>query len=65
MIIFMQDMRRVNYCVSGVQAFFEREGLDFDDFLQHGIEADKLLNTGSVFARKCIQAAEQAGAGGE
>ncbi len=64
MVITMQDMRRVDFCSSGVQAFFEREGLDFDDFLQNGIDSEVLLKTGSVFARKCIQAAEQARVGG-
>ena len=34
-----------------------REGLDYADFLAHGIDSDVLLNTGSVFARKCINAA--------
>lgn len=60
MIITMQDMRRVSFCASGVQAFFERNGLDFEDFLQNGIAAGKLLEIDSVFVRKCVQAAEQA-----
>jgi hypothetical protein len=62
LIITMQDMRRVGFCVDGVAAFFERECLDYTDFLQHGIGADKLLATGSVFARKCVNAAIAANA---
>ncbi|ACX83518.2 hypothetical protein [Aggregatibacter actinomycetemcomitans] len=58
--ITMQDMRRVDFCPSGVEAFFLREGLDYADFLQHGIDSDLLLNTGSVFARKCVGAALEA-----
>lgn len=57
MLITMRDMRRVGYCASGVEAFFKREGLDFNDFLQNGINAEKFLATGSVFARKCVSAA--------
>ncbi|AAP95478.1 hypothetical protein A6046_06760 [[Haemophilus] ducreyi] len=60
MIITMQDMRRVHFCAAGVQAFFEREGWDFNDFLQNGIDSEKFLATGSVFARKCVTAAKQA-----
>ncbi|AEW77417.1 hypothetical protein ANH9381_1458 [Aggregatibacter actinomycetemcomitans ANH9381] len=37
-----------------------REGLDYADFLQHGIDSRVLLNTGSVFARKCVAAALEA-----
>ena len=57
LIITMQDMRRVDFCAAGVEAFFKREGLDYTDFLQNGISADKFLATGSVFARKCVNAA--------
>ncbi|WNY75980.1 hypothetical protein [Pasteurella multocida] len=60
MIITMQDMRRVDFCASGVQAFFERHHLDFEDFLANGIEASILLETGSVFARRCINEAKKA-----
>ena len=49
--ITMQDMRRVDFCAAGVEAFFVREGLDYADFLAHGIDSEVLLNTGSVFAQ--------------
>ncbi|HII3750056.1 TPA: hypothetical protein ACY363_001429 [Pasteurella multocida] len=60
LIITMQDMRRVGFCASGVETFFKRENLDFNHFLQYGIDAQVLLNTGSVFARKCVAEAEKA-----
>ncbi|MGC7559599.1 hypothetical protein [Pasteurella sp. PK-2025] len=60
LIITMQDMRRVGFCASGVETFFKRENLDFNDFLQKGIESQILLNTGSVFARKCVAEAVKA-----
>ncbi|HDR1035406.1 hypothetical protein [Pasteurella multocida] len=60
LMITMQDMRRVSFCASGVEMFFKREGLDFDEFLQNGIDAQVLLDTGSVFARKCVTEAMKA-----
>ncbi|QIM63937.1 hypothetical protein A1D29_10670 [Pasteurellaceae bacterium Orientalotternb1] len=60
MIITMEDMRRVDYCASGVEAFFKREGLDFDDFLQNGIDSTRFLATGSVLARRCVAEAKKA-----
>ncbi|AAP95147.1 hypothetical protein A6046_03420 [[Haemophilus] ducreyi] len=58
--ITMQDMRRMEFCAAGVEAFFVREGLDYADFLAHGIDSSVLLDTGSVFARKCVSAAIEA-----
>lgn len=60
MIITMQDMRRVNYCAPGVEAFFKREGLDFEDFLVNGISEEAFLATDSVFARVCVAEAKKA-----
>lgn len=60
LLITMRDMRRMNFCAEGVELFFERQGLDYQDFLQHGIDSRVLLDTGSVFARKCVAAAEAA-----
>ena len=60
LIITMQDMRRVGFCPSGVETFFNRQGLDYVAFLREGIAAQTLLETGSVFARKCVTAAQQA-----
>lgn len=60
LIITMQDMRRVGFCPSGVEMFFDRQGLDYLAFLHDGIPAQVLLDTGSVFARKCVAAAQQA-----
>lgn len=65
LIITMRDMRRVDFCASGVEAFFKRNRLDFTDFLQNGIPASALLATGSVFARKCVGEAVKARKGTE
>lgn len=60
LLITMRDMRRVHFCPEGVEAVFAREGLDYAHFLQHGIDSQTLLATGSVFARKCVDAAIKA-----
>lgn len=60
LLITMRDMRRVHFCPEGVEAVFAREGLDYAHFLQHGIDSQALLDTGSVFARKCVDAAIKA-----
>ena len=60
LLITMRDMRRVDFCAEGVELFFKRQGLDYQDFLLHGIDSRVLLNTGSVFARKCVEEAEAA-----
>ena len=60
LLITMRDMRRVHFCPEGVEAVFAREGLDYAHFLQHGIDSQALLATGSVFARKCVDAAIKA-----
>lgn len=57
LLITMRDMRRVHFCPEGVEAAFARLGLDYAHFLQHGIDSQALLATGSVFARKCVNAA--------
>ena len=57
MTITMQDMRRVDFCAAGVEAFFLGEGVDYADFLAHGGDCEVRFKTGRVFARKCINAA--------
>jgi len=39
----MEHCRSLSYCAGGVRRLFARYGLDYPDFLQNGIEAQKLL----------------------
>ncbi len=39
----MEDMRALRYCARGVREFFARHELDYTDFLQNGVPAEKLL----------------------
>lgn len=42
-IVRMGDGRQLRYCARGVRELFARYGLDYSDFLQNGISAEKLL----------------------
>lgn len=42
-IVRMEDCRQLRYCARGVRELFARYGLDYSDFLQNGISAEKLL----------------------
>jgi hypothetical protein len=42
-IVRMGDLRSLRYCARGVREFFARHELDYNDFLQNGIPAEKLL----------------------
>lgn len=62
-IVQHRHMRELGYCNRGAREFFARHGLSWAEFLQQGIEADKLRATGDAMAARVIEHAEGAGAG--
>ena len=56
--VTIQDLRAARYCLAGVRPWFRRHGLDWQDFLDHGIEVDRLRATGDALVEPVIQAAE-------
>lgn len=52
--------RKNGYCVPGGIRFFERYGLDWDDFVKNGIEGQKLLDASNnnALAIKLVEYAE-------
>lgn len=54
-----QDLRDARYCLAGVRPWFRRHGLDWQDFLAHGIEVDRLRATGDALVEPVITIAEQ------
>jgi len=44
--VTIQDLRAARYCLAGVRPWFRRHGLDWQAFLEHGIEVDRLSATG-------------------
>jgi hypothetical protein len=58
MRVTIQDLRDARYCLAGVRPWFRRHGLNWQDFLVHGIEADCLRATGDALVEPVIRIAE-------
>lgn len=56
--VTIQDLRDARYCLAGVRPWFRRHGLDWQDFLAHGIEADRLRATKDALVEPVIKIAE-------
>ena len=56
--VTIQDLRDARYCLAGVRPWFRRHGLDWQDFLDRGIEADVLRATGDALVEPVITQAE-------
>lgn len=54
MIIYISDVRKY-YCVSGIKFWFKTHDLDFKDFLDNGIDSQKLLDTGDELANRVVE----------
>lgn len=57
LLIKMRDARRVGYCARGVRSFFERYGLDYQEFLTRGTRAADLYATGDKMAIAVVDSA--------
>ena len=57
--VMIQDLRAARYCLAGVRPWFRRHGLSWQDFLDHGIEAERLRATGDALVEPVIAAAVQ------
>ncbi len=60
--VFIGDVRAIrartgSLCVPGMRVWFAHHGLDFDDFVRHGIDAERLEATGDHFAIEVCKAA--------
>jgi hypothetical protein len=56
--VTIQDLRTARYCLAGVRPWFQRHGFDWQDFLDHGIEASRLHSTGDALIEPVIREAE-------
>lgn len=60
MIVTHRDMKRhMRYCNSGARKFFHRHGLDWSDFIRHGVPAEKLTATGDSMALRLVEKVRQ------
>lgn len=51
-MVTMRDVRSVHSCSRGARAFGQRHGLDWNGFLQGGIDATILDATGDAMAKR-------------
>jgi len=59
LIITTEHLRNVDgYCVAGAREFAKLHGLDFKAFIQHGISAEQLINTGDALALNMVELAQ-------
>lgn len=57
--VYMSDIRRAKMCSSGARNFFRDRGLDWMGFLQNGIPAEELWNTGDPMAHIVVEEARR------
>lgn len=57
-IILHRHCRELGYCNRGLRQWFAREGLDWADFLKHGVAADILRGRDNAMASRAIALAE-------
>lgn len=57
MQITIQHVRRVHFCSRGARAFFERYGLDWNEFVKNGLPEEAILATGDQMGRDVVEVA--------
>ena len=55
--VTIQDVRAARYCLAGVRPWFVRHGLNWQAFLDAGVEAEQLRATGDALVDPVINAA--------
>ena len=56
--VTIHDLRAARYCLAGVRPWFRRHGLGWQEFLDHGIDPDRLRATGDALIDPVIREAE-------
>lgn len=55
MQIFIDDIRKAGFCVSGARRWFIDHGLPFNNFLREGIDETTFLERGDEMARLVVE----------
>lgn len=63
--VTVAHMRDVNFCARGARVWAARHGLDYADFVMHGIEISKIDATGDAMGILIAQRARAAARGEE
>lgn len=56
-IVRLVDLREANFCANGAREFASLHNLDWQDFLQNGIDAKVLLATKDACAKQVVKIA--------
>jgi len=56
-IVTMKDVRAAKLCSGGSRKFCERNGIDWNDFLENGIRASELLKIDSAIMVDLVEVA--------
>lgn len=56
--VIIKDLRTARYCLAGARPWFRRHGFAWQEFLTHGIEAERLRAADEALAGPVIRAAE-------
>jgi hypothetical protein len=59
-IVLHRHLRELGYCNRGSREWFARHGLDWAEFIERGIEAEKLTATNDAMATKLVEHSERA-----
>lgn len=59
MIITTSHARDSGFCVSGIKKYFEQHGLDYRQFIKHGLDEETIASTNTEFSRRIIETAHK------
>lgn len=57
LMLYMSDVRAAKMCSGGARKWFVKQGFDYSDFLQNGIDAEKFIATGDPMALAVVEVA--------
>ena len=55
MKIYMSDLRKAKMCARGSRAFFLSQGWDWKDFLENGIDLEKVEKANDAMAQQVVE----------
>lgn len=64
-VVTIKHVQACSMCVRGARQWFERHGLDFRDFLIHGLPVEVVENLGDAMAKMVAKRARDEAAGEE
>lgn len=59
MMIRMEHVRAVGFCNRGAREFFKRHGLNWQEFIDHGIPEEKLIEIGDHHGLRVVEVARR------